>query len=314
MSTPPSGSIRHPVRRLARGFTLVELLVVIGIIALLISILLPALRKARQSAQAVQCLSNLRQLSAAHASYMQQSRNRVFPYYGDGTTNILWQAILLPYITPRAGKMDIYSTNNVTAAEVAKLQLNETVFFCPTAREGLPNGVISGGLASGGAFNAWGIAWGNTNSSFTNGMMGSYGFNGWLYRYGAGSATQDQALLSNAGTGVTGWTTARALDSLWQLPAVGISAAEIPTFSDSNWVDGWPHEVDQPPQPPYTTLTGQKSGTEAMRRVCLDRHRHRINVVFLDGHAEGVLLPDLWTLKWHKKWTTPNPLPTIRYR
>jgi prepilin-type processing-associated H-X9-DG protein len=143
-------------------------------------------------------------------------------------------------------------------------------------------------------------------------MMGSYGFNGWLYRAGIAIQADDDALLANAGSGVTGWSVTRARDSLWQLPVASASGSDIPTFSDSNWIDGWPHEVDQPPQAPYTLITGQKNSVEAMRRICLSRHgKKQINVVFVDGHAATTDLIDLWKLKWHRGWATPDPLPTL---
>jgi prepilin-type N-terminal cleavage/methylation domain-containing protein/prepilin-type processing-associated H-X9-DG protein len=66
-----------------RAFTLVELLVVIGIIALLISILLPVLGRAKEAGRRVACLSNLRQLGMALAMYTEDNKG-YYPHPGVG--------------------------------------------------------------------------------------------------------------------------------------------------------------------------------------------------------------------------------------
>ncbi|MFT3788120.1 MAG: type II secretion system protein [Tepidisphaeraceae bacterium] len=78
------------------GFTLVELLVVIGVIALLISILVPALSQARQAGLRTKCLSNLRQLAIAQSAYASANRNLLF-YAGDGTEQGSWIGVLQPF-------------------------------------------------------------------------------------------------------------------------------------------------------------------------------------------------------------------------
>jgi prepilin-type N-terminal cleavage/methylation domain-containing protein/prepilin-type processing-associated H-X9-DG protein len=66
-------------RRIRRGFSLVELLVVIGIIAVIIGLLLPALQQARAQARTVACLSNLHQIGQAMAAYTVENKGWMFP-------------------------------------------------------------------------------------------------------------------------------------------------------------------------------------------------------------------------------------------
>lgn len=95
-------------RRKSGAFTLIELLIVIAIVAILSSILLPALSKARETAKTASCASNLRQLYFAWINYVDDNRRTAPLYYDSALANPLWVSVLIAagYVSqPGYGKM-----------------------------------------------------------------------------------------------------------------------------------------------------------------------------------------------------------------
>jgi prepilin-type N-terminal cleavage/methylation domain-containing protein/prepilin-type processing-associated H-X9-DG protein len=295
------------------GFTLVELLVVIGIIAILVAMLLPALNKARKASRTASCLSNIRQLALGAQLYWHDSRG-FSPYYTGTGGNTPYNGSGPNWFQIEWFQQFLKPTQYDNVRKCPEAGEPNLAYMPPTP----PTGTADGPNMPGSAFAAWG-PYGRAMRYFGDGvapgtaghMTGSYTFNGYALRTSTSGNTG--GLLGEAGGNPS-----PGQDRLLQYPIR--NAAETPVLSDGIWPTAWIKSTDNimgggnnsliyslyfsastAPNPPGG---GMQIGND-WRRIMVARHGFAINVAFADGHAATVPLPDLYQLKWHRGW---NPL------
>jgi prepilin-type N-terminal cleavage/methylation domain-containing protein/prepilin-type processing-associated H-X9-DG protein len=261
-----------------RAFTLVELLVVISVITLLMALLLPALQRSRKQARAVVCRANLRQWGILLKSYTGTSDGGL---HNQGFCQIGAPEFWMYWLTRNAPG-------------------TEKIRFCPMATKPAypPGAAPMDRRILGGRYRAWGRFQPNASRStrLTTFYSGSYAINNWL---AVPDATADLVI------GVSGANPRRTLDDFWKNENV-TSPGDIPLFGDCMWWCTWPKDADLPPEQ-EEQIEGFPCGClNSIRYYCINRHDGYINMAFLDGAVRRVGLKQLWTLKWHRNYTTTN--------
>lgn len=251
------------------GFTLIELLVVVAIIALLLSIVVPSLRRAKILAQRTVCLSNLKQWGAVYEMYINDN-NGFFPL-----------SCIDPDYSPRGSRTWFIA--------LCPYSQSAEILYCPSSIPApSPKPEYDNNRWQ------WEFVW--WQSTFPALMAdpeiaqitGSYGENWWI----TSSRSEDPAVYPDQ-------------NKFKRMGTAGVSPASIPVLGDSGAFLSRSTESSNPPgsDGDYTHIHGDE-----MRRICTDRHSTgAVNWVFADSSVRAIPLKRLWQTRWHKNWISRTP-------
>lgn len=257
-----------PNRR--RGFTLIEMLLVVSIIVTLISILLPAMSNAKGSARRAKCQVSLRGLGQSVFQYTTDWAGKLFPY--DNATGLKYESFWMTLLEAYHKDFD-------------EMRLCPETVMDPAGQSKAY--AIGWGTVEVGWGQPWTNGWGFLGKNY-----GSYAWNSWMH---SGRTAHRQGVSVNLADDRKHWKNLRQVRS----------AKDTPLLSDGTWVDTWfqnnPNgSISNPPTNLFSTNT-------ASGRVCITRHDRGVIHAMADGSTRWTQLEDLWQLTWNAESQPMDP-------
>jgi prepilin-type processing-associated H-X9-DG protein/prepilin-type N-terminal cleavage/methylation domain-containing protein len=253
----------RPGRLARRAFTLTEVVIVVGLLALMASLLLPVIAKMRAAANSTVCAANLRSMGNAWSAYMVENQGEFIPY--------VWQTPPTPLV----------AWNAYWPGTLDKAGVRGSSLLCPVASD--PVSVTSMNRGYGNAANAWsgrGSANGTCIRIDANRFRdSSFGFNRYLTQGGGFGGNRMSAMRDPS-----------------DVP-VFFDAA----YADVRPING--SEATPPQPPPNLKGTSITPGSPDHWLFLLARHGRGINVYMADGSVRWVAAEETYMLTWKADWT-----------